>query len=95
MNFCTKEEQIGLRFYNLEQYYTRNDLVSWTLDIIKKDNGIMFDSEYSSFNKDHDTHMLYVQIVQIIREFGKELTIRFLTFNFENEITELTKAKGA
>jgi hypothetical protein len=87
-NTFSLEEQLGLRVYNLETRFSEEEVV----DKLKWACG---DQGYSCFedefwrpirhtNKERD--MIYIQVVQIVKYFGKELTLRFLSFNFKEEL---------
>lgn len=84
------EEQLGLRLYNLEQHYKPEFIVKNLMMGLTTDKYIAFDDEFVQFDE-RPEHKMYVQTVQIIRFFGKELVTRFITFNYEQEYNKIKK----
>lgn len=88
-NKLSLDEQLGLRFYNLEQTYRSEFIIKMFMMGLTKDNYIAFDSNTVEFVTNNPEHNMYLQTVQIIRYFGKEMVTRFITFNYEQEYNKL------
>jgi hypothetical protein len=90
-NKMTQEEQLGLRIYNLEQYYGTKFIARHLMMALEKDLYVAFDDDAVTIT-DKPEHRMYLHSVQIIRYFGKELVTRFICFNYEKEMNEIKKA---
>lgn len=80
-NTLTIEQQLALRFFNLEMTYPKELVVGYVHRALNSPSPD-FDDETISVNRNDSSTMLAVQVIQIERFFGKELTLRFLSFNY-------------
>lgn len=86
-NNLTLEEQLGLRFYNLEVTYGRELVfkrLRYALNTPNHDE--LYLNEFWMVNRGCESDMWYVNVNQVVKYFGKELTLRFLSFNFKEEM---------
>lgn len=87
-NTLTIDQQLALRVYNLEMSYSKEMIVNYIHTALNV-NSPDFDDDTIVVNKDNPVPMLGIQVIQIVRYFGKELTLRFLSFNFKEELERI------
>ncbi len=91
-NNLTKEEQLGLRLYNLEQTWKPVHVIKYIMMAIAGNDYPTFNDEMFLPDLGNSDGMLYVNVIQIIKYFGKELVTRMISFNYEEEMIIVKKA---
>jgi hypothetical protein len=85
-NDLSLEQQLGLRIFNLEQTFGKDEVLKRLRWACNHTNFPAFADEFWQPNQFENRDMIYIQVVQIVNYFGKELTLRFLSFNFKDEM---------
>lgn len=83
-----REEQLALRIYNLELNWDKDIMVNRIKWACNHSNSLSlaFDDEFWMADRNDVNDMVYIQVIQIVRCYGKELVLRFLSFNYKDEL---------
>lgn len=94
-NELSMEQQIAIRFYNLEQTYKKKYFVKFIMMALAGNKYTTYDDEFWQLDKLNVTDMMYIQAVTIVKYFGKDLTTRMISFNYGEEVDAINKELAA
>lgn len=91
LNELSLEEQLGIRFYNLEQCYQKEFIVRNIMQALAGNEFKTYDDEFYLPMMELPNHSLYIHACTIVKYFGFELTARFLSFNYGKEVDKVNE----